>query len=433
MVTFVTFFLGLVTGLRPVEVAVDGPAARVEIVLDQRVVRTLTRPPWRTRCDFGPDILPHELEAIAYDDQGAELGRARELVNLPRAQAEVRIVLASDERGLPAAARVVWDVAEPIQPLGVFVIFDGQVLPSAVDESFPLPDYDPDKVHIVSAEARFPDGVTARADVTFGGRYGSSIVTELTAVPIEVADRRPAPALPDLHGVFRAHDATLTPAAVERPGIRIFLVRDHAATINLDRIKRRQDLMREGPPLTERAVAALRLTRENDALHFVTANPIQRRDRELYPTSPALDLDRWSLRWLVTHLSNRDSPVAGQRLGEATAVAGVQAAAEAAPRAVLLVLSEDPRDSGGYDPQTVRRYLQAVRVPFAVWTAGERAASGWDPVQVVSTSTELRDAARQLLDQLDRQWVVWLEGSHLINQVELTTEGSARGFRLPGS
>ena len=54
-----------------------------------------------------------------------------------------------------------------------------------------------------------------------------------------------------------------------------------------------------------------------------------------------------------------------------------------------------------------------------------------DAAQSLSTS-ELRSAARRLLDQLDRQWIVWLEGNHMINQVELTEDASAMGFRLPG-
>jgi hypothetical protein len=36
-----------------------------------------------------------------------------------------------------------------------------------------------------------------------------------------------------------------------------------------------------------------------------------------------------------------------------------------------------------------------------------------------------------MLRELGRQWIVWVEGNHMVNQVELT--GRARGFRLAGS
>jgi hypothetical protein len=429
MVTFVTLFLSLISGVHPVQVAVDGPVVRVEILLDRQTVRTLTRPPWRTNCDFGTSIAPHELVAVAYDVDGNEFARARQLINLPRARAETRVVLESDQSGLPVAVRVIWEVAEPIQPLGVFAIFDGQVLQPDELGRYPLPTYDPNQVHIVSAEAQFPDGVTARSDVTFGGRYGSDVATELTAVPI-VVDERP-PTLDDLEGCFRARGRQLTAAAVERPGVKLFLVRDQAAVAEMAPIKRRQDVYNSRGLLYDGAVPSGGLSRDDDQLHFVVANPSLRRRRELYPTSAGIDLDEWRLRWLVTHLLNRDSSIRGQKLSSAVAVAGVQAAAEGAPRAVLLVLSGRPNDESRRTPDEVRSYLRSLRVPLFVWSAAKRAVRDWGAVTPVITSKDLRRAAKAVADQLDRQWIVWVEGNHMVNEVELT--GQARGFRLAGS
>ena len=67
MVTFVTLFLSLLSGTHEVQVAVDGPVSSVVVLVDQRVIGELTGPPWMIRCDFGEELKPHELVAVAYD------------------------------------------------------------------------------------------------------------------------------------------------------------------------------------------------------------------------------------------------------------------------------------------------------------------------------------------------------------------------------
>ncbi|MEM9598361.1 MAG: hypothetical protein AAGD06_29115, partial [Acidobacteriota bacterium] len=84
MVEFVTLFLGLTFGVHPVQLTVTGDPVRVELRLDADVVATLDEPPWRAQVDFGSRLTPHELEAVAIGSDGAELGRARQWLNLPR-------------------------------------------------------------------------------------------------------------------------------------------------------------------------------------------------------------------------------------------------------------------------------------------------------------------------------------------------------------
>jgi hypothetical protein len=429
MVTFVSLFLSLISGIHPVKVAVDGPVARVDVVLDGERVGRLTGPPWTVRCDFGPEVQPHELVAVAFDSSGDEMDRASQFVNLPRARAETRVVFESDERGLPIAVRVFWESAEPIEPLAVFAIFDGQVLQPEEDGRYRLPPYDLDQIHIVTAEAQFVGGLTARTDVTFGGRYGSQVATELTAVPIQVDDRPPG--LKDLDGAFRLRGGLLDVAAVERPGVKIFLVRDHAAVADMAAIKRRQDAFEPRRSVSDISLEDETLTPDHDQLHLVVANPIRVRHRELFPTSLGIDIRRWDVHWLVTHLLNQDASIRGQKLADAVAVAGVQAAAEGSPRAVLLVLSEKPRDRSRYDPDQVMGYLRSLRVPLYVWSVGNGATTDWGPAVRVDGPKSLRRATRSMLRELGRQWIVWVEGNHMVNQVELT--GRARGFRLAGS
>ena len=105
MVTFITFFLALVAGVQTVEFAVDGSVAKVELFLDQKSVGAVEGPPWRIRFDFGSRLIPHEMEAVAFDASGRELGRARQLVNLPRPPAEITIAFESGSDGMPTALR----------------------------------------------------------------------------------------------------------------------------------------------------------------------------------------------------------------------------------------------------------------------------------------------------------------------------------------
>ncbi len=429
MVTFVSLFLSLISGLHTVEVAVDGPVARVDIVLDQRVVRVMNGPPWRTKCNFGDELEPHELIAVAYDAAGVELDRARQLVNLPRPSAEARVAFESDERGRPIAARVYWESADPVQPLSVFAIFDGVVLQPEADGRYPLPPYDINEVHIVSAEVRFVDGITARSDVTFGSRYGTQVATELTAIPIRVDDQPPN--TPELAGAFKLGTQTLVPVAVERLGFKVFLVRDQTAVGSMLHIRSRQDSFGGNVHLPNTGFATDDLTREQDRLHFVIANPDVRRDRFLYPTTQAISLRRWTLRWLVTHLYHPEASVKGQRLADAVAVASVQAASEGTPRAVVVVLSDTPDDNSVYAPQEVRSYLRSLRVPLFVWHTGSQPPAGWGESWGIESARDMKRAEKAVRRELKRQWIVWVEGNHMVNQVELYE--SASGFRLAGN
>jgi hypothetical protein len=69
-IAFLTLFLGLTSGKQPVAVAVRGPAAAVELVLDGTAVVRIGGPPWRTAIDLGPALEPHELVARALDAKG---------------------------------------------------------------------------------------------------------------------------------------------------------------------------------------------------------------------------------------------------------------------------------------------------------------------------------------------------------------------------
>lgn len=441
VVTFVSIFLWLMTGVHTVEVAVDPSVAAVEIYLDQQHVGVATAPDWSIECDFGRRLRPHELVAVALGEAGEELDRTRQLVNMPRGDAEVEIVLEGERRDAPDSIRVIAVDRHRHDPLAVFVTFDGLALSRQTDGRFRLPDYDPRMAHIVSAEAHFPDEVVGRKDVIFGGAYGGRVATELTAVPV-VADRGRGPSESELRAMLSVRGAPAKVAAVERPGGRVFAVRDHAAwpslralgkTIDYRQRKVRADvrlrmqtgfdpdLMPELPP-------------EVDRFQLVVANPTETRGLSLFPVIRPFNLTQWGLRWLMTHISSPEASVSGQMLAEAVAVAGVRAAAEGTPRMVVLVVTGEDGDRSRLEPHSVREYLQALRVPITVWsTDSSLTASGWGPVVDISSVGRLGQASRSLVKELGRQWVVWIEGRHLPTDVEIGPGSRALGLAgVPG-
>jgi hypothetical protein len=435
MVTFVSLFLWLMTNTHPVQVAVDPDVASVELFLDGRSIGTVDSAPWEVMCDFGPTLQPHELEAVARCEDGTELGRAKQLVNLPRPAAEVQVILETGPSGSPEGIRVVSESGERLQPIAVFATFDGLTLTRRRDFRFDLPPYDPKQIHIVSAEAHFPGDLVARQDVTFGGTYGSKVATELTAVPVFAAESNRV-RVEDVQGYFSVRGVPAQVAAVEQPGARVFMIRDSGAWPRMRRMGQQSD--QRSRTLSRRAMRQFRdasrdsnpteLPSDADVFHMVLPSPTHSRGLMLFPVGQALDIERWGLPWMATHLTDIGASGIGQRLADAVAVAGVRAAGDGRPRTVVLVLSGNPIDGGGYTPSAVREYLRVLRVPLTVWSIDGVAEGPWGAASDISNLAKLNRASRDLMLDLDRQWVVWIEGRHLPNTIELASNPA--GLRL---
>jgi hypothetical protein len=439
MVTFVSLFLWLMTDVHPVKVAVDPSVASVEILLDGRSIGVATAPEWEVECDFGTTLRPHELVAVARDDAGVEIDRAVQLVNLPRPDAEVEIVFESESPEQPTTLRVITESAERLHPLAVFVTFDGLLLHRDTNGSFVLPAYDPQQMHLVSAEAHFPEGVTARRDLTFGGAYGGRIVSQLTAVPVALDDRRDLTA-DELDGLLVARGRDLKIAAVDRQGARVYVVRDHGAWPSLRNTGLMMDRMdfsasgihkRKLARVSEENGLASEIPPGDDRFYLVVPNPTAMRGLSLFPILRPFNIDRWGMAWLSTHIVSTQSAISGQRLAEAVALAGLRAASEGCPRAVVLVTGKDPVDVSRHGPAAVREYLQALRVPLVVWsTARDGSPPPWGQGERVRGLTDVDQASRRLLKSLRRQWIVWVEGEFRPDEIDLVE--NSKGIRLAG-
>src|ERR1700688_4120017 len=107
-IAFLTLYLGLVSGQQPMELTADPMVVVLRMELDGRVVARLKGPPWSTSVDFGPGLMPQELVAIGLDTGGQEVGRASQIINLPRPAGQVEILLEHGAAGAAVGATVVW-------------------------------------------------------------------------------------------------------------------------------------------------------------------------------------------------------------------------------------------------------------------------------------------------------------------------------------
>ena len=394
---FITLFLGLVSGKQMVQLHADAAVKSIRILLAGQEVARLTQPPWRQEIDLGPELVPRELAAIGYDDKGEEIGRATQVLNLPRPPAEVELVRQGD------FVQLRWSNVEYKPPRSAKVTFDGALL--RVDPEFrvELPKTDDTRPHVIDVEMRFDDGVIARREAVIEGNvFSDTAETQLTPIVLRETSRR-HPTTYD--GCF-----SLPVAAIDKDDAHVILVKDPdgndlvwavgAWNMNIrrewDRWVRLDDDTTEEVlwPFTQR---------------FADAS--NRQVSQLFEHTDNVKLG------MIRLLAAASRPGLGKKMmfADAVAVAGLRALLGGRRRAVVFVLSEGP-DSSGNDPLAVRHYLDAVGVPFFVWSTTEPspgAAERWGPVELISNIDQLRHAVAKLKQTLAAQRVAWVRAPAL--------------------
>lgn len=436
MITFVSLFLGLVLGTQTVEVAVGQEVARVELYLDGRWVAAVEGPPWTAGCDFGTELVPHELVAVALGRDGEELERVRQWINLPRAPAEVGIVLAGGQDGRGRVALLSWESIVADEPQAVKVTFDGRSLEVADSRRIELPPHDPAQLHLLRAEVDFSDTISSVTEVVFGGTYADRVATELTAVPILLPEGGREPSAPELRGQLLAAGEPLEVVTVEKGAAGVSVVRDDPVRRGLRRMEGHLARLQRAATGAGGLSRLLHLRRDQE-LQFLWPYPELKHTGDhhyaLFPTSPTYRSDEAGLFWALTRLEYRKRRDADQQLADAVAVAALSAASRKQRRAVLLVLGRDPEDAGELAPGLVRPYLRRLLVPLFVWSVDTKPGTGvtaWGEVVEVSSPGGLHAAVEELTGHLDRQRIVWVRGIHLPQEIRLAPAATEAGLRL---
>jgi hypothetical protein len=432
VVSFASLFVGFVVGIVNVQLLASGGVDRIELILDGRPVAEL-REPFSASLDLGCEPAPHELVAVGYDARGNRLDRVRQWINRPRATADASLVLEDGRGGRGRFARLAWRALEGEVPVDVTATFDGKAARVRDGSRIELPPYDPAQIHFLRAVARFEEGTAAAAELVFGGSRRADTRTELTAVAIELEEGASLPAAGDLAGWFESkRGEPLEVAAVEDGGTDLVLVSEGSAGLRLEReYGRRYDEDRQGLIAKEPTDAGLRfrilgtLGRVNAQSGMATG---------LFPGSTWRSKGVGASSSIAMIASYYVSPFwrgRNQRIADAVAVAALSAAEANRKRAVVLLLGSDAKDGSLRNPDEVTRFAGRLGVPLRVWSFGERRspeARRWGSETLINSRAKLDGAMRDLLQEVDRQRIVWLQGAYLPQDVALGP--LARGIRL---
>ncbi len=450
MIEILTLFLGLVVGPHPVELAVDPSVAAVDLHLDGVVAARLEQPPWQALVDFGSDLVPHEIEALALDERGEVTGRASREVNRPRPEAEAIIFLERDPKGRPVAARVTWETVGELLPIETTVTLDGEELEVASLESFPLPSTSGDEFHFLQVDLRFAGGISAHTQVVYGGTYLDEAGSELTAVPVVFTKgkaRKPA----ELGDWFVKDGSPQRVVAVEKGPAEIIVVRaDSVREVAGGLGGRGFDIgtgvvgasggssATEGSAPVGSGAVASSSERDRRALALGSAERLrlllprstevrhERVTHSAFVISPRLDSKRGGLFWALTSDLYAPGMSTSERVADAVAVAGMRAAWGNRRRAVVLALAGDAPDLSTLSTKAARTYLRTMDVPLFVWHfVGEQDDSGgarleeWPEAERIRSFGDLKRAVRTLQKRLDEQRLVWIDGRHAPESIGL--------------
>jgi hypothetical protein len=420
-VAFLTLFLGLISGSQRVALTAGDQVAAIELRLDGAAVARLSFPKFAGTIDFGKELVPHHLVAVGLGSEGQEVAQAEQWINLPRPPAEVEIAVEKTPGERPGAVRLTWQSLTGDRPTATSLTLDGKALNLDRQGRSALPVLD-GSTHVLSAELRFGNGVTARKDVAISRLFGSETSTELTAVPVHLRGRGELPPAAQLQEWFTLDGKALAVDAVEASPAQLLVVRDPAATGVLNQLHFFSG-ERRAHALAMKAGSRVRFIWPTARRYSGTGIPA-----ELFDRSQEFDGRDHGLPWLLARVVHGEGN-GDARLADAVAVAGLQAAAGQRPRAVLLILPWGPgKDASRYDGPKIRRYLAAIRVPLFVWSTGPVGATtraAWGAVEDVSNPAGLDDAFRRLEDELEAQRIVWVEGRHLPQSIALSPAARA--------
>ncbi|PYQ30326.1 MAG: hypothetical protein DMF56_05800 [Acidobacteria bacterium] len=410
-IVFLTLFLGLTMGRQPVAVSVTGaPAARVEITLDGQPVANIAREPWKASVDFGDHLLPRRLVARALDANGNELARVEQRVNLPRRVSEASLVMEG------SSARLVWQSLETEKPKDIHWMLDGARI-SFASTRVSLPAYDPEKPHLLRAVATSASGLIAEAELVFGGGLADSAGASLTPIPVRIEKSEA-----EIKNAITVNGEPAQIVAIEKLPADIIFVREPSLANFAFRVDVESRVHgREGFNVVGGAAVPLERQQGTRFMWPVAIRMKGTSEADLFASSRTFMVgDAPGVRNVLGRVSA--PPSENLRFADAVAVAGLQAAGSRRPRAVVLITGAKYRDWSQLPPKKAKEYLASIGVPLYVWTVGDATPAAWGEPRRIDSGDRVSDAARELLDDVQHQRIVWIAGDHMLGDVHIASD-----------
>ncbi|MFL6245684.1 MAG: hypothetical protein ACJ74H_06645 [Thermoanaerobaculia bacterium] len=391
-IVFASRILGLAAGEQHVELQVDAQVRKVEVRRNGERVAVLTEPPWKTMVDLGPELLPQELTAIAFDAQGYERGRDTQTINVAHPPAELGILLDRDADDR-VRATISWSHFAHEDPKKIEVKLDGRVVAKgSAKPKYALGVVDKE-LHVLGVEAIFSEGIRSRREIVFGGGYSEQLPAELTPVAVRQREKATGPAT-----CLRSGDRAIRSAPIEEgPGTALFILNGGRGAV------------RRNEPPNFRDASLFRI--QNAEIRIV--HPVAVLIKHPNGSTRIFDSTVISgLNGTQRLMQVARTPYGIARIADAVGSAALRALRGGQRRVIVVVIGRDPAvDQSLNSPQVVRRYLERVGVPLRVWSlTGPRPdlADTWGEVRDVSTSAGLLAATEELRQELASQRLAWV-------------------------
>lgn len=422
-VVFLTLLLGLVAGPQTIELAVEGRPAAVEILFDDVLVARLGGPRWVADLDFGADPLPCEVVARAVDEEGRELARAVQRVNLPHERDSLDIALERNAQGAAVAARLVWQSAAAESATELSLTLDGRPLDLTGDRA-PLPRLDAEVAHVLEARATSDAGTRGTA-LLMGGAYVDRVATELVGVPVRFQGGLGAAEVARCLAGPRGEPVEVQ--SLDESGAEIFLVASRESRYALRRKMIERPAKSRGAFGPASDLLKLRLPAGSRATFYWPELAAESRDlgggrrTEIFRHSATMEVRAVGLWERISAIEPLETlPTTTPRLADAAGVAVLAAAGSGRPRAVVVVSALDEPDTSRLRPGQIRALARSLHVPIRVWSLSELSNPAWGPATSLhESSSGLRKAHHLLRDELEAQRIAWVRGATALHRISV--------------
>ena len=181
-----SFPIGIVIGLFPVIVDLNGQPGPARLLLDGQQVFAVSAQAPACMIDVGPDPRVRSLDLERLDANGRVVERIRRWINRPAAEGKIRAVGSCDDKRGQCEFQLQWAHPTKLDPSSVTVSLDGKTVRKG-DDPLVRFSFNPKRPpQVLTVEAVFPDGQRADFTQLLHGSYPEKAEASLQFVPIEL-------------------------------------------------------------------------------------------------------------------------------------------------------------------------------------------------------------------------------------------------------